>query len=389
MAGLRGDRLVELCSRECPREPEPPDGSGQADDPNAEENDLRGDPADAIMAAWLANVPHVRELWSRMRDWVLDSHRSTLARLGVLIDRYDFESYAIERSRAIVARGLERSLFEREATGGVVYRTGHSEYATMVLLREDGAPTEYARLLGLYDLILDDLGSRAAYVEVVGIEWQPAALVLGELLAKLREEPADPCTWVFHGSVAVAGEKMGSSTGEVMWIDDLLDIVGAGPGVAALHELADGAVSREELADIVVRGTLLCSATTQSFEFMLDRMVDGPPGAGWTIAEAWCRAQRPCEPWGGGPIARTAVVQSQLYRDSLHRAVDRRDTACLSSFLLGLSHACLAAPSPGPAAKPMLRRVLASLGFPAASQGSPLLARDTRDVSDKNLVKVA
>lgn len=390
-AGLMGDRFVELCWRDFQREDPRSDGVEQADDPNAEEREVHGDLADTIMRAWLSGSAPERALWRQMREWALSGHRETLARLGVRMDRHDYESEGVERILAIVARGLDEGLFEREASGGVVYRTGRPEYATMVLLREDGAPTEYGRLLGVYHRLNETIPAGAVNVEVVGIEWQPVMAVQAELLTWLLQKPSgERYEWSFHGPVTFRGQKMGSSTGEVMWIDDLLDLVGAGPGVTALHELADGIVSREELADIVVRGTLLCSATTQSFEFALDRMVDGPPGAGWTIAEAWCRAQRLREPRGERPIARTAVVQSQLYRRSLRRAVERRDPAFLASFLLGLSKACLAASSPGPAAVPMMKRVLASLGFPAAGQGSPLSAEgDTREASHEHLVQAA
>lgn len=362
--GIPGDCFVELCSRDFARQRGDSPPGGEAGDPNAEERESCGDLADAIMSAWLLGAKPERQLWSRMRDWALTGHQHTLARMGVWMDRYDFESDAIQRASALVESGLQRGLFKREASGAVIYQTGRSEYTTMVLLRSDGAPTEYARLLGAYHRVLEDLDPDAAYVEVVGIEWQPATAVLGELLAALLRCPADKrYAWVFHGSVTVGGRKMGSSTGEVKWIDDLLDEVAAGPGVAALEELADGAADCHELADMLVRGTFLCSPTTQPLAFAFEHLLDGGAGPGWTIAEAWCRAKRCAEPKGGGPLARTALVQAQLYRRSLCRTVSSRDAASLATYLLGLSEACLAAPSPGPAAAPMLQRVLGSLGF--------------------------
>jgi hypothetical protein len=171
--------------------------------------------------------------------------------------------------------------------------------------------------------------------------------------------------------VTAGGRKMGSSTtGEVMWIDEFLDEVVAGPGVLALEQLVDGAVGREELADLVVRGTFLCSPTVRPLAFVCEHLVEGRPGPGWTIAEAWCRAQRSQRPGLAAPVARTAIVQSQLYRRSLQRAVEKLDVAGLASYLLGLSEACLAAPEPGPAAAPMLRGVLRSLGFRVAVSDS-------------------
>jgi arginyl-tRNA synthetase len=378
--GLAGDRFVELCSRDYPRRRAATTGGGTAGatagrtagatvgatvgDPNAEESETRGDLADTIMNAWLLGAAPERALWWRMRDWALTGQLYTLARLGVWMDRYDFESEGIQRAHELIARGLRTGLFEREPTGAVIHRTGRSEYTTMVLLRADGAPTEYARLLGVYHRMLEALHPGAEYLELAGIEWQPPTAVLGELLGALSEPGRDErYGWLLHGSVTVGGQKMGSSTGEVMWIDDLLDAVAAGPGVDGLHELADGAVGREQLADIVIRGAFLCAPTTQPFAFSLDQLLQGPTGPGWTIARAWCRAQRRLQPSAATPAARTAIVQSQLYRWSLRRTVQQRDTASLSNYLLGLSEACLAAPTPGPAAAAILSVAMRSLGF--------------------------
>jgi arginyl-tRNA synthetase len=376
-AGLAGDRFVELCYRDWSRGQAPAGEAAQAGDPNAEENEVRGDAADAIMAAWLAGAPSERALWRQMRDWVLASHRRTLARVGVVIDRHDFESDEIGRARAVIARGLDDGLFEREATGGVIYRTGRSEYTTMVLLRTDGAPTEYARLLGLYDRILEDLGPDGRFVEVVGIEWRPAALALGDLLAwPRRGADDDRCRFVFHGSVTDGVRKMGSSTGDVTWVDGLLDTLAASGLVARLQDLAGGVSGKAEIADTMMRGTLLCAPPAQPLAFAVDRVVEGRSGAGLTIAQAWCRAQRPARSSRDAPVARTAVVQSQLYRRSLRRAVDNRDVSTLASYALGLCEACLSAPAPGPAASAILLHALSGLGFVVQRHGQAILATD-------------
>jgi arginyl-tRNA synthetase len=356
---LPSDRFVELCSRDCPRET----ASVGGEDPNAEENQAHGDRAEAIMHAWLAGALAERALWRRMRGWAMDGHRGTLARLGVTIDRHDYESQAIDRALELIADGLHAGLLERETAGGVVYRTGRSEYATMVLQRADGALTEYGRLLGLYDPILTSLGSQAEFVEVVGIEWQPAATAIWEVLHALRGNRGDRLEFAYHGSVTAAGQKIGSSTGEVTWIDDLLDDLATSEGVRRLHELSGGKIAPEQLADMVIRGTFLASPTAQPLAFSYARLRTGGSGPGWTIAQAWCRAQQPCTLHRGALVARTAIVQSQLYQRSLRRAVARRDTAGLASYVVGLCEACLASPEPGPAAAPILRCVLNSLGF--------------------------
>jgi arginyl-tRNA synthetase len=368
MIGLPGDRFVELCSRDYRRGG---DGEGpqaaQPDDPNAEEREPCGDLADRLMLAWLRGEECELRLWRRLREWALTGQEQTLARLGVRMDRRDFESEGIEHAFELIAAGLEQGTLIRDETGAVIYRTGRSEYTTMVLLRRDGVPTEYARLLGTYHRIFGDLDPGVTYVELVGIEWQPATAVLRELLRRLPHAPRDDAySWISHGSVTDGGRKMGSSTGAVVWIDDLLDRVAAGPGVAALDELAGGAVSAEELADLVVRGTFLCAPAAQPLEFALGRLLERGRGPGWTIAEAWCRARHPQTPRGTSPLARTAVVQSQLYWRSLARSVEQLDVAPLAAYLLGLAEACLASPAQGAQAAPTPRRVLGSPSFLAA-----------------------
>lgn len=366
--GISGDRFVEHCCREFSRQRV--NGSASEGDPNAEEREALGDLADTLMTAWLEDSAEERELWLRMRGWTLEGHARTLARLGIEFDEYGYESSAVPRAIALIDEGVERGVFEREESGSVVYRTGQLDYPTMVLLRDDGFPTEHSRLMGAYDELLDELDDGEVYVEVAGLEWQPAIAVICSILERLRPGPRNEANLrVFHGSLTEGdGQKIGSSTGEPIWIDDFLDEIEAGPAVSALEQLSYGCVSREELADLLTRGTFLCSPANRPLAFVQEALIEGHPGPGWTIAEAWCRAQlaRASKRQEEAP-ARTVVMQSQQFRLSLQRTVQRHDVTSLSRYLLSLAEACLALPTPGPAAAPMLERVLGALGFLARS----------------------
>jgi arginyl-tRNA synthetase len=371
--GMAPDRFVEICSREYAQERARLNGDQDDTDPNAEERKPYGDLADTLMNEWLAGSAPEMELWGRMREWTLEGHRDTLLRMGVEMDHCDFESEAIPHASAMMEEGLEAGILEREETGAVVYRTDRPQYPTMVLMREDGFPTEHARLLGAYDHILDDLYDGEPYMEVCGIEWEPSITVLCELHERLRPGPRNEThVRAYHASVTAAdGEKIGSSLGNAMWLDDFLDEVAAGPGVSGLEELGAGAVGREELADILVRGAFLAAPVSRPLAFAPRAVVEGRPGPGRTIAEAWCIAQQAGGPGEGQlPMARTAVMQSQQYRRSLRRTVERHDVTSLSRYLVSLSEACLAAPAPGPSAAPVLTRVLNSLGFLAGGPGT-------------------
>ena len=362
--GISGDRFVELCSRAFQGEAgrrRPSTG------PNTQEDKATGDKADELMAAWLRGDAREQELWRRMRTWVLEGHERTLARLGVAIDEYDFESEDIPRALDLVALGLELGLFEQEESGGVVYRSGRGEYETMVLLNQEGTPTECARVLAVCHRIVDELDPEVTFVEVLGDEWRPAQTVIGEVLAQLLPSHADKhYEWIYYGLVTTDGEKMGSSNGEVVWIDDFLDQLAASAAVAALEEIGGGSVSREDLADLLARATFLCAPMAQLLPLAVEDLFTQESGPAWTIAEAWaraCAAER-SEASGGN---RAGTMLSQQFRPALREALERRDPVILAGYLQRLSEAFLDAPAMGPAARPVLGRVLASLGFTAAA----------------------
>jgi arginyl-tRNA synthetase len=379
-AGVAGDRFVELCCREFAKLRGA--RSGVDGDPNSEERKSLGDEADRYMQAWLAEGEAEREIWQRLRDWAIEGHNRTLARLGIVFDEYDYESRAVPHAMKLIEEGVERGIFEREEEGGVVFRTGQPEYPTLVLVRDDGFPTEHSRLLGAYDEILEALDSDEVYLEVAGYEWQASIAVICRILELLRPGPRNEANLrVFHGSLTEGdNEKIGSSTGEPVWIDDFIDEIEAGSAVAALEKLCEGCVSRQELADLLIRGTFLCAPATRPLSFVPEAIAEGRPGPGWTIAEAWCRARLVHEHgWEGEPEARTIVMQSQQFPVSLQRTVERHDVTSLSRYLLSLAEFCDTLPSPGPAAAPMLNSALSALGFLAGKNG-PWAASDGRDL---------
>ncbi len=368
--GVGGDQFVELCSRDFRRGP----GATQVEPsagPNAQEDGSHRDTAVNLMDGWLAGAGPERDLAARMRRWVLAGHERTLARLGVVIDHYDFESEEIPRARELIERGLRLGLFEREAAGGVVYRSGRPEFATMVLLNESGAPTECARVLAVCHRMIEELDGETAFVEVLGDEWRPAQTVVADLLVRLLLDTDEKSyDWVYYGLVTAEGRKIGSSLGEPVWIDDFLDSVAAGPAVRALERIGEGRVPRADLVDILVRTPFLCAPMAQPLSFVAERTTVAESGPAWVIAEAWSRAVAVDPPARPAEVARAGVLQAWRFPTMLSCAIERRDPSVLANYLVHLSEAFLSAPEPGPAARPALERVLRALGF-AIGSGAP------------------
>lgn len=360
---LSGDRFVELCARAF-RENSDSAVTESTPGPNAQEEESRGDTAATLMESWLQGGEPERELSERLRRWALDGHERTLGRLGLAIDTYDFESDEIARAGDLIEYGLRSGLFEREATGGVVYRSGRPEYETMVLLNAQGAPTECARVLAVCHRLIEELDPEVSFLEVLGDEWRPAQTVVADLLLKLPPEPGEKVyEWLYYGLVTSEGKKIGSSNGDVVWIDDFLDELAAGPAVATLERISEGSLLPSGIADVLARAGFLCAPMAQPLPLAAERLCREEAGPAWTIAEAWSRASA-VDPESSPPEpARALVLQALEFRPVLGRAIERRDPTVLATYLLQLSEAALSAPQPGPAARPALERVLSSLGF--------------------------
>lgn len=365
-SGIGGDRFVELCSRDFRERPGAAPAASFAG-PNPQEEEARGDTAAVLMDGWLRGGQEERGLADQMRRWVLAGHERTLARLGVSIDLYDFESDEIPRAHTLIERGLRLGLFERESTGGVVYRSDRPEYATMVLLNESGAPTECARVLAVCHRMIEELDPEVSFLEVLGDEWRPAQTVVADLLLRLLPDAGEKeYEWLYYGLVTAEGRKVGSSNGDVVWIDDFLDTLATSPAVASLERLGEGSVPRAELADILARATLLHAPMAQPLTLTPELLFEAEAGPGWTIAEAWSRASAVDPEAPSGHLPRAGILQALEFRSVLERSIARRDPTMLTGYLLRLSEGFLSAPEPGPAARPTLERVLAALGFTAA-----------------------
>jgi arginyl-tRNA synthetase len=370
-AGLAGDRFVERCSADFRARHAA--GARSFAGPNPMEERAQGDTAATLMEGWLGGGEEERDLARRIRRWVLAGHERTLARLGVRIDVFDFESDDVPRAEALVGEGLRMGLFEREAAGGVVFRSGRSEFATMVLLNERGAPTECARVLAVCHRMIEELGPEVSFLEILGDEWRPAQTVVADLLLQLLPGAAEKeYEWLYYGLVTAEGRKVGSSNGEVVWIDDLLDRLAESPAVAALERLGGGSVARAELADVLARAGLLCAPMAQPMTLDVERLCSEEAGPGWTIAAAWSRACAADPEASAAHLPRAGILQALEFRPVLERSLARRDPTVLAAYLLRLSEAFLSASDPGPAARPTLERVLRALGFVAAQPAAPV-----------------
>jgi arginyl-tRNA synthetase len=339
--GLKSDHFVGQCYSTYVSSLQGPDAhEGTLDAPLGRELEDRADLAQSLLNRWSAGDREARELWTKVRRWVLDGQDATVRRLGALQDRMLYESTSLERAAQMVEVGLEKGIFHRTPTG-VVYNTGLSEYQHMPLVRHDGFPTENLRLAAVFYDIQEEGRDLAACVHIMGDEWVQLIACRERMLPHFIECPLYAayhklgCAMVtFHGS------KMKSSSGEVLLIDELIDRTAALDGVV---KLSDGAgPTPEELARIIILAFYLARKPSKTIEFSWENFIDPAVNIGWKLAAAWSRAcsstqNGECDPDPQDAAYRYAILRSQCFRRSATQSASSYDVLPTMTFLGHLS----------------------------------------------------
>ena len=75
--------------------------------------------AQQMLLKWEKGDEEVVSLWKKMNSWVYEGFARTYADLGISFDRTYYESQTYLLGKALVQKGLDMGIFEREADGSV------------------------------------------------------------------------------------------------------------------------------------------------------------------------------------------------------------------------------------------------------------------------------
>jgi arginyl-tRNA synthetase len=331
----KGDRLIGECYlryvRSLPaRAAATADPARDGDAALSRERVVHRDTAEELLERWCAGDPNVALLFDEVRDWVVDGHAATYARLGVRVDRTLFESDYLAHAEALVREGLACGAIERGTDKATLYPTGEEAYPQLLLHRRDGFPTQHLRYVATYDAtrpLLD--GART--VAVFGSEWRGLIRSCEALLRRLRPgEQVHPTDNLMHEMVlGDGGAAVKSSRGGALLVDELFErVVEADPvaGLARRH----GRLDAEQLGRIVLLGFFLGRPLQERMSVTPEELFDVRRNVGFSLAQAWARA---CDPrHDGAPDPepeddgyRFVLVQSQRHRRLLARCVEDVD----------------------------------------------------------------
>ena len=184
--------------------------------------------AQEMLFKWEQGDPEVVDLWKTMNGWVYEGFDKTYKDLGINFDRTYYESQTYLSGKALVQKGLEAGIFERQEDGSVWCDLTADGLDRKLLLRGDGTSVYMTQDLGTAEQRFKEY-NLDEHIYVVGNEQNYHFQVLKLILGKLGFSWADNIYHLSYGMVELPEGKMKSREGTVVDADDLL---------AAMYETA-------------------------------------------------------------------------------------------------------------------------------------------------------
>ena len=178
--------------------------------------------AQDMLRRWEQGDKQVVDLWKKMNGWVYDGFDKTYRDLGISFDRTYYESQTYLFGKALVQKGLEMGIFEREPDGSVWCDLTADGLDRKLLLRGDGTSVYMTQDLGTAEQRFSEY-SLDEHIYVVGNEQNYHFQVLKLILKKLGFEWADNIYHLSYGMVELPEGKMKSREGTVVDADDLIE----------------------------------------------------------------------------------------------------------------------------------------------------------------------
>ena len=178
--------------------------------------------AQAMLVKWEQGDPEVRELWKKMNSWVYAGFDKTYSDLGISFDKIYYESQTYLLGKALVQKGLDMGIFERQEDGSVWCDLTSNGLDRKLLLRGDGTSVYMTQDLGTAERRFDEY-KLDELIYVVGNEQNYHFQVLKLILGKLGFGWSDDIYHLSYGMVELPEGKMKSREGTVVDADDLIE----------------------------------------------------------------------------------------------------------------------------------------------------------------------
>ena len=224
-SGKKGDHLVGDCyvafNNIYRKEVEDLVAGGMPNE-EAEKNAPSLKEAQDMLLKWEKGDDEVVSLWKKMNSWVYAGFDKTYEDLGISFDRTYYESQTYLLGKALVRKGLDMGIFEKEADDSVWCDLTSDGLDRKLLLRGDGTSVYMTQDLGTAEQRFSEY-NLDEHIYVVGNEQNYHFQVLKLILKKLGFAWSDNIYHLSYGMVELPEGKMKSREGTVVDADDLLE----------------------------------------------------------------------------------------------------------------------------------------------------------------------
>ena len=180
--------------------------------------------AQEMLFKWENGDAEVVELWKTMNGWVYEGFDKTYSDLGISFDRTYYESQTYLFGKALVQKGLEAGIFEKQEDGSVWCDLTADGLDRKLLLRGDGTSVYMTQDLGTAEQRFAEY-SLDEHIYVVGNEQNYHFQVLSILLDRLGFKWGKELVHFSYGMVELPNGKMKSREGTVVDADDLMEMM--------------------------------------------------------------------------------------------------------------------------------------------------------------------
>jgi len=331
--GCRPDQFVGRCYAQF----EPSSGYQAEGEPDHDSRNAPGEGADLAgdyMKRLWDEDPEALRLWQGLREWVIEGHRHTFDRTGIIFDRTLYESEFLYLIEPVMESALATGIFIRSPEDGSIDMVPTAEGPKVPMVRRDGFPTGYLRHFAIWHELQRRRPLGVGYLNIMGSEWTEKAAMRERALTTLLDDAFDR---FYHrigvGMVMAAGEPIKSKSGTAFLIEDCLD------WIANEVSLGGRADPSDEIPALILKGYLLSQGTSASIDFCPERLLDPQVNPGLKIATALFDERPPAGQECRSGL-RYAVCRALELRPILEVALVKHELAPVVKFLGHLAGWC-------------------------------------------------
>lgn len=271
-----------------------------------------------FVVKWEAGDMGVRKLWELVMRFSHAGQDLTLQRLGNKWDKVWHESDHYQKGKDIVAKGLETGIFKR-SEGAVVTDLAKYKIPDTVVEKSDGTSLYITQDLALTELKQQEFHADKMHW-VIGPEQSLAMKQVFAVCDQLGIAKMEDCVHIAYGYMSIKGQgKMSSRAGNVVYIDDLIDIAKAEILEVMQQngaEVADANATAEVLALAAVKYSILKVGRTTDTAFDLEESVSFNGNSGPYLVYTYARILALLEKAG---VKVEDLKQVQEFKDKDHR----------------------------------------------------------------------